>query len=240
MRQNHVGRWLVVLGGVAGLGLAGCSSAGHGPFPTDPEPCATYCPKWVEPVYRPVPRLVETRPSCMQTVKVPMQRVEFAEVVKPAEYTPKCVPDECRKYAAVEVEPAHDEWVKVACADPCGCTSKECWKQIRVPAKYKWCEKTETEKGFKYCAFTPPEYEIVPHTVTSCQPVQRYVPAQYGVMWDKELFQPGHWSWEKRYDCGEAKRPCPPTGSCAPIYGGPSGSGSIAPREDFSRCPCAD
>src|SRR6187397_2261779 len=104
-RQSALRRWAVALGGVAALATAGCSSGrAPAPYPTDPDPCASYCLKWVPPVYRPTAKLT---PSCGKTVtcKVPVQKVEFCEVCRPGRYEQRCVADQCRRYGAVQVEP---------------------------------------------------------------------------------------------------------------------------------------
>ena len=230
MRQTFVRGLTIFLGAAALLATAGCASSKgpRPPFPSDPDACAAYCLKWVEPVYRDVPVVSGPCGKCV-TQKVRVERVEFDEVVKPGCYETRRTPDRCRQFGAVEVEPARDEWVRVACNDPCGCgVNKDCYKPVRIPPKYKWCEKTETEKGIAYCAFTPPEYAIVPRTVTKCETVERYVPADPKVTYRKELFEPGHWVWEKRYDCPSCeKKACPPRPNCAPCG-------------DFRRCPSAD
>lgn len=234
----HGSRFAAALGAALALFAAGCSSRAPAPFPADPDPCAAYCPKWVPPVYRSVPKLcVGPSKTCVENVTV--KRVEFCETCKPGVCETRCVPDQCRQYGAVEVEPARNEWVQVKCPDPCGCGGECCWKQVRVPPKYKWCPKCETEEGFTYCAFTPPEYDVVPVTVTRCEKVKRYVPPSFKVVWQQDLYEPGHWTWVRRYDCPECP-PCPSKPDCAPM-GAPCGA-PCAPqgppiRGDFRSCP---
>lgn len=243
MRHSTVRRFATALAAAALLVTAGCSSSqgAKPPFPSDPDPCAAYCLHWVPPVYREVPKFV---PGCGKVVtkNVPVERVEFCEVCKPGVCKTVCVPDQCRRYGAVEVEPARDEWVKVNCPDPCTGCCEDCWKVVRVPPKYKWCEKCETEKGFAYCYTTPPEYDVVAKTVRTCEQVPQYVPSPGKVVMVQELFSPGHWEWQKRYDCRDC-RTCPKPPDCAPmgapcpcepaLYDAPA----MPVRGDFRRCP---
>jgi hypothetical protein len=165
----------------------------------------------------------------MVTENVPVQKVVFTEVCRPGACNTVHVPDACRRYGAVEVEPSRTEWVKVKCTDPCTCCEEDCWKAVRVPPKFKWCEKIETEQGFLYCSNAPTQYDVVATTVTACEKVERYVPCEPKVQIVQELYAPGHWVWEKRYDCRVPSK-CPPPFDCAPL--GP------AYGDDPCPCPC--
>jgi hypothetical protein len=198
----------------------------------------------VPPEYRPATKFCPT-PGKVVCENVPVEKVVFTEVCRPGKVTTVCVPDHCRRYGAVEVEPARTEWVRVKCPDPCTCCEEDCWKAVRVPPKFTWCEKVETEKGFAYCSNAPAEYDVVATTVRSCEKVRRYVPGGATAVTVPELYTPGHWVWEKRYDCREAGR-CPPPMDCAPSgppYGDDPCKGpcppppSIPVRGDFRRCP---
>jgi hypothetical protein len=244
-RRNRIGRFAAALAAAAAFVSAGCSSGGAGrpPYPTDPDPCASYCLKWVPPVYRPTPKFCAA-PGKVVTRNVPVEKVVFQEVCRPGRCETKCVPDQCRRYGAVEVQPARTEWVKVKCKDPCTCCEEDCWKAVRVPPKFAWCEKCEVEKGFEYCSWTPPEYDVVARTVRSCEKVPTYIPGGATAVMVPELYTPGHWVWEKRYDCRECKT-CPPPPNCAPMGApcdvDPCGPDTYAPgipvRGDFRRPP---
>jgi len=239
-RRSLVRRSFAVLAGVVALATAGCSSgSGRPPFPADPDPCASYCLVWVPPVYRQTPKICPC-PGKTVTEKVPVQKVCFQEVCTPGQCIERCIPDQCRRYGAVEVEPGRTEWVRVQCTDPCTCCTQECWKPVHIPPKYKWCEKCETERGYVYCEQLPPEYDVVAHTVTACEDVCRYVPGEVKVEMVNELYSPGHWAWEKRYDCRPCRSDCPPGIDCAPMTGPCPPEPAMPVRGNFNRCPCAD
>lgn len=180
---------------------SGSSSSGKPPFPADADPAAAYCLVYVPPVYRDVPCLVPCRDGrvCKESVKA--EKVVFEEVCEPGCYEDRKVPDRCRKTAIVEACPARDEWRPVSCGGGCSAPNGDCWKRVVVPPRYQICEATETEKGFTYCAFTPPQYGVVARTTTVDEPRYHYDPAEYRVEWKKELFTPGHYEWQRRYDC---------------------------------------
>ena len=239
-----------VLAATVGLAAGGCSSgprpgSAAAPYPTDPDPCATYCMVWVPPTYRDVPRVV---PGCGGTTceTVCRKKVDLVETCTPGHYESKCTPDQCRRWAIVEAEPAHTEWKKVKCCTPCGTAPGCCFQPVEVPAQFKVCEKHETEKGIEYCTFTPPEYDVKAVCKTEKMKFSHYVPAEAKVVYDKELFQAGHWEWQKRYcGCEKAKPDCPRPPVCAPqppADGGGCGCGGagVAHRGDFGYAPPAN
>jgi hypothetical protein len=213
----------------------GCSSTAKPPFPTDPDPCASYCLVWVPPVYRDVPKLVCEKPSCTKGVNVCYDRTRFTSVEVPGCYTEKCVPDECRTYAIVQATPARVDWQEVECEDGCGRDVDCCWKPVRTPPTFEVCEKVETDLGYEYCAFTPPQHKIVATTERCVERVEKYVPPEYRVQYVKELYSPGRYEWQMRY-CDEVKRQekvvCAPCTSCARC---PKGQ-----RAGFEYCPPKD
>ena len=204
---------------IAGAFFAtGCSSTHIPAFPSDPDPCASYCLVWVPPVYTQVPHVVVEKPSGTAPKTICYDKVSFKECVKPGMYIQKCVPDECRAYGIVEATPAREEWKPVKCKDGCGCGLDNCFKRVHVPASYDWCEKKETEKGFEYCAFTPPEYTIVESKQRCMETTRKYVPPQYRIDYCQELYAPGHYEWQASY-CAEPTRceraVCAPCTSCS-------------------------
>jgi hypothetical protein len=237
-RRRH-GPWGLLVLVAAAFAAAGCGSGGvrpndpsHAalpPYPADADPCAAYCLVWVPPVYRDVPKLC---PCPGHTVKetIPEQKVVFEEVCKPGCYETREIPDRCRHSAIVQVSPSREEWLPVSCPGGCPCEPGQgnCWKRVVLPPEYKVCETTQTEKGVQYCAFTPPEREVVAKTVRCDVTHTRYVPADYSVTYVKELVTAGHYEWQVRYDCAEPMLPpikkvcvpktgcgCVPCGSCA-------------------------
>jgi hypothetical protein len=243
------GRVLVVGGLVSGALLgAGCAGYSNPPFPVDPDPCATYCLKYVPPVYREVPRVTMTKAPCSRSYQVCTIQTKVRTVCKPGECKTVCVPDECRQTSIVQVEPAREEWRRVECEDCYGCEIDCCFRRVRVPPKYDVCPRCEVDEGFTYCVQAPPTYETVvesePCTQTRCE----YVPAEYGICYDKQCWTPGHWVWEKR-DCAFPE-PCPPTAICAPqpTPGEPCPTAACPPvatikrvnRPTWGRCPPAD
>jgi hypothetical protein len=208
----------LVLGGLlagAALGAAGCSSGtAKPPFPADPDPCAAYCLKWVPPVYRDVPRVTMTKAPCVRSYEVCTHETRARSVCVPGECKTITVPDVCRETAIVQVKPPRWEWRQVECEDCYGCEVECCWRRVRVPPEYDVCPKCETEEGFTYCVTTPPQRDVVFEQVPCTQSRCEYVPAEYGVCYDKECWTPGHWVWEKR-DCAPPPPECPKC-VCAP------------------------
>ena len=226
---------LSALAAAAALVTAGCSSGGRPPrppFPVDDDPCASYCAVWVPPVYRDVPVV---QPGCgkYKCEKVQKEQLDFVEVCKPAKYTPKCVPDKCRHENFVQVTPGRDDWKKVCC--PCSC--EDCYRKVHVPPKYKLCERCETDQGFTYCSFCPPEYDVVPKKCRVCEDKQVYCPPEFKVAYRKELYAPGHWEWQKRYDCTFPKA-CPAKKLCVPPCAEPDFCPPPAPPP-AAPCGCA-
>jgi hypothetical protein len=214
---------LAVLTAGTALLFTACASGDHRPprppFPVEDDPCASYCLVWVPPVYRDVPCV---EPGCgkWRTEKVMKEKLDFIEVCKPGKYTQHCVPDQCRHENFVQVTPAKDEWKKVCC--PCSC--EECWQKVKIPPKYKVCKKCETDQGFTYCSFCPPEYDVVPCKTRVCEEKQVYCPAVPKVTYRKEVYAPGHWEWQKRYDCVVPKT-CPEKKLC------------VSPAVECPTCP---
>ncbi len=229
---------------LAGLALATAASAFGGcasskpprpPFPTDDDPCAAYCLVWVPPTYRDVPCLVQRDDGGARWRDVCVEKTVYREVEKPAEYVQRDIPDECRAYGIVQTTPAREEWVCVKCRDCTSDCNEDCWKKVRIPPQYEWCQKHETKDGWSYCAFTPPEYGIVAETVTCTEKRCDYVPPSYEVAHKREVYEPGHWEWQKKY-CAEEpakclKAVCAPCDSCPPASKG---------RASFANCPGKD
>jgi len=201
----------------------------------------------VPPTYREVPRLVCCSPERCTTEKVFRRKVEFEQICKPGCYTEKKRPDVCRTEEIVEVVPGRTEWVRTNCeCAPC----PECYKQVEIPPCYKKCEKTVTEEGVKYCAFTPPQYDLVAKVKTVAVDRPVHVPGEYKIEWCKEEFQPGHWEW-RRTDCGCPKRcDCPKPCACPKVCNCPKpvvcspkpGPAPCAPlrKGDFTYAPARD
>ena len=250
MAGHRLSRGVVVLGALLAAGvLAGCSSgrSSQPPFPVDPDPCAAYCLKWVPPVYRDVPRVCMTKPSCIQSYEVCTHETRFREVCTPGTCRTVTVPDECHNYNIVQMTPAREEWRRVDCVDCAGCDVENCWKRVRVPPQYSVCPRCETKEGYSYCVETPPTYSVVAETVPTRDVRCEYIPAEYDVVMDRECFVPGHWEWEKRV-CPDAEPPCPPPALCAPppTGGVPCSTcpkpavGRRLDRPTWGRCPSAD
>ena len=223
-------RALAIAAAVLGFGAAGCSSSGprvpsKPPFPVGAEDCSTYCLVWVPPTYRDVPRVECCKPGRVENQSRCVAKVEFDEVCRPGRYEPKCTPCTTRTEAVVQASPGSDRWVPTKCADACGCNTGDCYRHERIPPTYKVCDKTVTEKGVEYCAYREPEYDVVARTKYCKECVEVYKPAEYRVVRDKELFQEGHWQWQKR-DCAPV---CAPAPRCAP-----------AARKGFECCPPKD
>jgi hypothetical protein len=237
-------RLRAVLWAVIGLSASACASSRtpmKPPFPTDPDPCASYCLVWVPPEYREVPRVVPCEGKIV-TEKVCRSRVELEETCTPGHYEARRSPDVCRQWAIVEAEPARTEWRTVKCCDEKnGC----CYKPVEIPAQYKVCERRETEKGIEYCAFTPPEYDVKPVVKHDALSVPHYVPGEAKVVYDKQLFAEGHWEWKVKYcGCQPPKKDCPKPPVCAPqppAGGCGCGAPATPPRQgDFSYAPAAN
>lgn len=214
MASRHA---FLVAAALVGAALAGCSSnrpsftnPATPPYPAGAEDGATYCLVWVPPTYRDVPDVVCCKPGkvCAETRCV--KKIEFDEVVKPGCYEDKCSPCRTRDEAVVQCSPGSDRWVPTTCPCTCG----QCYRHERTPPTYKICDKTVTEAGVAYCAYKEPEYDVVPRVKTCKEKVEVYKPAEYGVTWHKELFQEGHWVWQKTncpqpQPCGCAPKPAP-------------------------------
>jgi hypothetical protein len=239
----------LVLGGLLAAAAAtatGCSSGGYAQpaFPADPDPCAAYCLKWVPPVYRDVPRVVMTKAPCVTSHEVCTVETRARTVCRPGECKTITVPDVCRETAIAQVKPARWEWRQVECEDCYGCEVECCWRRVRVPPEYAACPKCEVDEGFTYCVETPPTYDVVfdrvPCTQTRCE----YVPAQYGIEYEKECWTPGHWVWEKR-DCAGPEPECPKA-VCGPVPPAPTPCEPCAApvgrpaRPTWGHCPPAD
>jgi hypothetical protein len=247
-------RWAAA---AAFLATAACNSAGQydtgraypPPMPVDADPCAAYCLVWVPPVYRDVPRVVGCKPGCLECDTVRKTKVVFEEVCTCGRCEEKTVPDRCRKTEVVQVTPPKDLWLPAQCPPAPGCQAKpdypgtcgrpsctgapvldgQCWQRVTVPGDVRTCEKCETEAGFTYCVQHPPKFDITTSRVCVEEPRSRYVPGEYRVVWEKECFQPGHYAWQRRYDCAPAAMP-PLRSTCSPLGN----------RGDFRTCPSAD
>ena len=228
---------------IVGVGLAGCSSnrPPKPPFPAGAENCSTYCLVWVPPVYRDVPEVVPCKPGCVKVETVCVRKTEFDEVCRPGRYEKKCSPCTTHQEAVVQATPGSDRWVKTKC----GCSCDECYRHERIPPTYKICDKTVTDAGVEYCAYQEPEYDVVPRVKICKEKRETYQPAEYGVKWRQELFQAGHWQWEKR-NCDTPKCAPKPTYVPKPACGCPTaprcgcGSTLVAPRPGFERAPSRD
>ena len=202
------------------------------PYPVDADPCSAYCLCWVPPTCREVPHLVCCKPEVCCKEKVFRNRVDFEEVCTPGCYEKKTCPCKTRTMEFVQTTPGHREWQRVDCCGPC----PECYCPVDCPPTYKCCEKTVTEKGVEYCAFKPPQYDVVAKCRKECVEMPVHVPAQYKVVWENEPFQPGHWEWRKNPNCvcpscqpAPCAPPPPPPCACPPIR-----------RGDFSYAPAKD
>lgn len=253
MAGHRLARGVVAFGALlSAAALAGCSSGGGAArpaFPADPDPCAAYCLKWVPPVYRDVPRVCRTKPPEIRSYEVCTLETRFREVCTPGTCRTVTVPDECQMYNIVQATPARQEWRQVECCDCAGCEVEDCWKRVRVPPTYAVCPRCETKEGYSYCVETPPTYSVVTEQVPRKDVKCEYVPAEYDVKMDREVYVPGHWQWEKRF-CPECEPECPPpAGFCAPS---PTPTAGCAPcqaragavrrldRPTWGRCPSAD
>jgi hypothetical protein len=186
----------------AGCCSSPCTSTLPSDLPSDPALCASYCKVWVPPVYRERPRLVQTKAPCNETVPVPMTELRVQQVcVKPVERKTVRLPGKRCEQAVVQTKPGGWKWRQVG----------DCWKYCYEPPCYQWCNKVVEEEGIEYCTETTPEYQ----TVVTQEPVtryrQEYVPGEYKVVYDQEVYRPGHWEWQVRKDCGgcECPAPCP-------------------------------
>lgn len=194
---------LFVVGGLAGCAVVSprgnCGMAdGDGclppTLPADPEPCTKYCKVWVPPTYRPKPRVVQTKPGHTEWVDGCAMQTRYQEVcVKPRENRMMCKPGtrSCED-AVVQVTPGGYKWKDAGCG---------CYRYCYEPPVYQWCNKVVSEEGIQYCTERPPEYkmEVWHEPVQTCR--QQYVPAEYDVCWEKEVFIPGHWAWQPVKEC---------------------------------------
>jgi len=193
----------LVVGGLGGCRLTGscqdgmtCGSGGYLPptLPPDPEPCTKYCKVWVPPTYRPRPRVVQTSPGYTQWVDGCKMEARYQEVcVKPREERRICQPGKVScEDAVVQVSPGGYTWKDAGGG---------CYRYCYEPPVYQWCNKVVSEEGIDYCTERPPEYEMkVWHErVPTCR--QQYVPAEYDVCWEKEVFIPGHYEWQPVKEC---------------------------------------
>ena len=202
---------LTAVGGLLGCSAIGyCDNACDAPgllppnLPDDPEPCTKYCKVWVPPVYRPKPCVVQKRPGYTKCVEDCVLKTEYQEVcVKPRESYRVCEPDHACEQAVVQATPGGYKWKDAGCG---------CYRYCYEPPCYQWCNKVVTEEGIDYCTEIPPEYRVRvrhrPKRVVS----QQYVPAEYGVVWKKECFQPGRWEWQPIKECPSCdcpQEPCP-------------------------------
>ena len=216
-------RRLLVAGLLAiGLGLlVGCSAAGGGvatlpaDLPPNPEPGVDYCRVWVPPVTRKVPRLVMVKGPCTREVPVEGTEIRWREeCIKPREVKHLCTPGSRCEQAVVQTTPGGYRWRQ----QPDGC-----WKYVYEQPCYEWCNKVVTEDGIEYCAEVPPEYEIVAERERVVRTRTEYIPAQYDVVWEEEVYQEGYWAWKPKPTCSEE-------GACAPP----------CPPVRFERKPCVD
>jgi hypothetical protein len=196
------------LAGSVGV-LAGCSSGSGGcgrslplDLPADPDPCLKYCRVWVPPVYRDVPRLVQKCPGTVRKTDEVGYETRYREVmVKPPREHGVCVDGKTCDSTIVQVSPGGWQWQGAG----------DCWKYCWVPPCYKRCEKVVQEDRICYCVDEPAEFKTVAETVPVGRCREEYVPAQYEVVWVKELYQPGHYEWVASMECDcDSCGPCPP------------------------------
>ena len=191
--------------------LAGCASSSRRStqgtlppdLPGDPEACTTYCRVWVPPVYRKVPRLVLVKQPCRVSEPETICRTRFQEIcVKPRENKRcKTANWQCEQ-AVVQTRPGGYKWKKKPGVD--------CWEYCYEEPCYQWCSKTVTEEGIEYCTEVPPEYRTVAWTepVEVCR--ERCIPGEYKVVWENEVYSPGHWEWKATKSCScDCPSPCP-------------------------------
>jgi hypothetical protein len=212
---------LLVVGGALGGCQGGCCDSTLPPdLPEDPQPCTRYCKVWVPPVYRDVPRLCQVRPPCTRCVPDTQVRPHFETVcVKPRECYTCATPNRVCETAAVQTRPGGWKWK----ADSC-----DCWSYCYEPPCHQWCNKVVTEEGIEYCVERPPEYRTeVTWQTEQCERTE-YVPGEYKVVWEKELYRPGYHEWvaQPGCECCACPSPCPtrpilrrPCG-CTPALGG--------------------
>jgi hypothetical protein len=188
-----------------------------------------------------------TKAPTSRSYEVCTLETRYRTVCVPGECRTVEVPDECRRYQVVQRTPAREEWRRVECEDCFGCEVEDCYRRVRIPPTYDVCERCETKEGYAYCVETPPVRQVVAETVPCTTHRCEYVPAEYGICYDRECYTPGHWVWEKRA-CAEEAPPCPPSCLCAPC---PSAQGAHcdpckgtpirrATRPTWGRCPPAD
>jgi hypothetical protein len=211
------------------------------PYPIDPDTSKAYCLVWVPPTYRDVPTVVKCREGCVEYKPVWRKDVRFEEVCRPGPVVRVCEPDSCRDVQVVQTQPPHLEWQPTCCPGP---DSECCYRPVPVPGTQIVCDKTVTDEGIRYCYRKPPEYEVVAHEVRTCVPMAEYRPADYGVVWQKELFQPGRWEWQERSGCACPPKGCPPPAVCAPAPCAPPPAapacgpcGGMPRKGDFSYAP---
>ena len=218
---------LAIAVAIIGFGAAGCSSSrpcdsSRIPFPVGADDCSVYCRVWVPPTYRCVPDVVQCKPGHVDRDIICTQKVEFQEVCRPGCYEPKRSPCRCHKEEAyVQCSKGSDRWVPTTC----GCSCQDCYRHERIPPSYKLCEKTVTDKGVEYCAYHPPEYDVVPKVKRVKECVDVYKPAEFAVRWKQELFQEGRWEWRK---CLNPPDPCT------------EGPGGASVRKGFGCAPSRD
>jgi hypothetical protein len=181
-----------------------CPCGGIDPqLPADPNPCTKYCKVWVPPVYRDVPKVVQTCGCTVVQVPEKVQRVRFEDVcVKPRTCKIGCMPGTKCEQQAVQVRPGGFRYVQ---------DGPNCWKYCYVKPCYQWCNKVVYEDGIEYCAESAPEYKTVARTEEQTVYRNVYVAPETKVQWVKEVYQPGHWEWRATHDCCDCicDKPCP-------------------------------
>ena len=196
-------RWaLLALLCVSMVGLAGCAARtgnveqsvrAPADLPANPDPTKKYCKVWVPPVYRKVPKVVQTAASYTTQEPVMINRTRAYEVqTKPAEVRRgQTCGTECDDNL-VMVKPGGYRWEH----------DGSCWQyKYRCP-EYKWCKKKVREEGIDYCYEIPAEYETVAKTEQVCVMRDKYVPAKYKTIWVEEVWKPGRWEWRASDACG--------------------------------------
>jgi hypothetical protein len=120
--------------------------------------------------------------------------------VKPRETCVNLTPGTSCEQAVVQTRPGGWRWRE---------QEPGCWKYCYEPPCYTWCNKVVEEEGIAYCTESPPEYR----TVVRHEPVTRYrteyEPGRYEIVYQKEVYRPGHWEWRATQECSDCACPSP-------------------------------
>ena len=202
--------------------LAGCSAAGTSvdttmagcgcdplppaDLPLNPDPCLKYCADVEPAIYRDVPRIVQTCGPTTREVTVVERETRYEEVMIKPETCKTCtLPGSTCDQSLVQVQPGGWKWEN----EGSRCGDGGCWQYKYNAPKYEWCNRTVKEEGIEYCTQQPAEYETRAYTVPVTRTRTEYVPAQYEIVWGKELYRPAQRVWRTTQDCGCDFKPLP-------------------------------